>query len=155
MGVGWPGFTCRVASKSCVAPHRKNRALRLTAETPCFVFWDSPKPLKKRKQDIDICQCIVIVFYKRYYHIHIVISFHSSVDWWIEERMKRLWVKGSQTLIGIATVAMHTLMSSRALTITTTYGNVLNVVIRIVSLLIPSMSRKKIFAISTINKEGT
>ncbi len=64
-------------------------------------------------------------------------------------------MKGSQTLIGIATVAMHTLMSSRALTITTMYGNVLNVVIRIVSLLIPSMSRKKIFAISTINKEGT
>lgn len=25
-------------------------------------------------------QCIVILFYKRYYHIHTVISFHSSVD---------------------------------------------------------------------------
>lgn len=63
-------------------------------------------------------------------------------------------MKDSQTLIGIATAAMHTLMSSRALTITTMYGNVLNVVIKIVSLLIPSMSRKKIIAISTINKMG-
>ena len=26
-------------------PTPKNRAFRLTAETPCFHFWDSPKPL--------------------------------------------------------------------------------------------------------------
>ena len=39
-GVGQPGFPCRAASKSGEYPYRKNRALRLTAETPCFVFWD-------------------------------------------------------------------------------------------------------------------
>ena len=33
------------ASKSGVAPHRKNRAFRLTTETPCFHFWENPKPL--------------------------------------------------------------------------------------------------------------
>ena len=43
------GFTCRAASKSGGIPHRKNRALRLTAETLYFVFWDSPKPLYIRK----------------------------------------------------------------------------------------------------------
>ena len=42
---GLPGFPCRAASKSGEYPHRKNRAFRLTAETPCFHFWDSPKPL--------------------------------------------------------------------------------------------------------------
>ena len=44
-GVGRSGFTCRAASKSGEYPHRKNRAFRLTAETLCFHFWDSPKPL--------------------------------------------------------------------------------------------------------------
>ncbi|HCX92782.1 MAG TPA: hypothetical protein DGZ34_08945, partial [Lachnospiraceae bacterium] len=48
-GVGLPGFPCRAASKSGGVPHRKNRAFRLTAETLCFVFWDSPKPLYIRK----------------------------------------------------------------------------------------------------------
>ena len=43
-GVGRSRFTCRVASKSGEYPHRKNRAFRLTAETLCFHFWDSPKP---------------------------------------------------------------------------------------------------------------
>ena len=38
-------YTCRAASKSGEYPHRKNRAFRLTAETPCLHFWDSPKPL--------------------------------------------------------------------------------------------------------------
>ena len=33
------------ASKSGEYPHRKNRALRLTAETPWFHFWENPKPL--------------------------------------------------------------------------------------------------------------
>ena len=34
-------FSC----SSGEAPHRKNRAFRLTAETLCFHFGDSPKPL--------------------------------------------------------------------------------------------------------------
>ena len=44
-GVVRPRFPCRIASKSGEYPHRKNRAFQLTAETPCFHFWDSPKPL--------------------------------------------------------------------------------------------------------------
>ena len=42
---GLTGISLRTASKSGEYPHRKNRAFRLTAETPCFHFWDSPKPL--------------------------------------------------------------------------------------------------------------
>ena len=45
IGVERTGLTCRIASKSGVAPHRKNRAFRLAAETLCFQFWDSPMPL--------------------------------------------------------------------------------------------------------------
>ena len=30
-------------------PTPKNRAFRLTAETPCFHFWDNPKPLREER----------------------------------------------------------------------------------------------------------
>ena len=66
-GVEQAGFPCRAASKSGEYPHRKNRAFRLTAETLCFHFGDSPKPLNAQsmfsfKQNNVLCHSVYLPF---------------------------------------------------------------------------------------------